>query len=127
MLRFSHQPLVFKAEGFSRQQLKRLENCAQRDDSRLTMKSKLIAIVAAVLVVGCGGPSAPDISIHDAAGAFGSPMLLQRSGVGPRALLESAGIEVKVDLPGVGQNFQDHAATLLLYNCRKLPTFRNYV
>ena len=49
-----------------RQQLKRLENCAQRDDSRLTMKSQLIAIVAAVLVVGCG-ESAPDISIHEAA------------------------------------------------------------
>jgi uncharacterized protein len=39
-----------------RQQLKRLENCAHRDDSRLTMKSQLIAIVAAVLVVGCGKP-----------------------------------------------------------------------
>jgi ankyrin repeat protein len=38
-----------------RQQLKRLENCAQRADSRLTMKSQLIAIVAAVLLVGCGG------------------------------------------------------------------------
>ena len=35
------------------QQLKRLENCAHRDDSRLTMKSQLIAIVAAVLLVGC--------------------------------------------------------------------------
>jgi len=57
--RFSHQPLVFKAEGFSRQQLKRLENCAQRDDSRLTMKSQLIAIVAAVVLVGC-----KSISIH---------------------------------------------------------------
>jgi len=52
--RFSHQPSVFKAEGFYRQQLKRLENRTQRDDSRLTMKSQLIAIVAAVLVVGCG-------------------------------------------------------------------------
>jgi len=31
------------------------------------MKSQLIAIVAALLVVGCGGPSAPDISIHEAA------------------------------------------------------------
>jgi len=39
-----------------RQQLKRVENCAHRDDSRLTMKSHLIAIVAAVLVVGCGKP-----------------------------------------------------------------------
>ena len=46
-----------------RQQLKRLENCAQRDDSRLTMKSQLIAIVAAVLVVGCG----PSVDIHEAA------------------------------------------------------------
>ena len=41
---------------FYRQQLKRLENRTHRDDSRLTMKSQLIAIVAAVLVVGCGGP-----------------------------------------------------------------------
>jgi hypothetical protein len=39
-----------------RQQLKRLENRAHRDDSRLTMKSQLIAIVAAVLLVGCGNP-----------------------------------------------------------------------
>ena len=59
-----------------RQQLKRLENWGQRDDSRPTMKSQLIAIVAAVLVVGCGESQspepptakAPDISIHDAAG-----------------------------------------------------------
>ena len=50
-----------------RQQLKRLENCTHRDDSRLTMKSKLIAIVAAVLVVGCSKPPPPDISIYDAA------------------------------------------------------------
>ena len=52
--RFSHYPLVFKAEAFLRQQLKRLENRTHRDDSRLTMKSQLIAIVVAVLVVGCG-------------------------------------------------------------------------
>ena len=61
--RFSHQPLVFKAEGILRQQLKRVENRTHRADSRLTMKSQLIAIVAAVLVVGCG----PSMSIHDAA------------------------------------------------------------
>ena len=40
-----------------RQQLKRLENCAQRVESRLVMKSQLIAIVAAVLVVGCCTPA----------------------------------------------------------------------
>ena len=64
--RFSHQPLVFKAEGIYRQQLKRLENRTHRDDSRLTMKSQLIAIVTALLVVGCG-PSVPGFLIHEAA------------------------------------------------------------
>ena len=49
--------------GVLRQQLKRLENRTHRDDSRLTMKSQLIAIVAAVLVVGCG----PSVDIHQAA------------------------------------------------------------
>ena len=51
-----------------RQQLKRLENCAQRDDGRLTMKSQLIAIVAAVLVVGCdeSPPTADVLALIDA-------------------------------------------------------------
>ncbi|KXH51004.1 glucose oxidase [Colletotrichum nymphaeae SA-01] len=43
-----------------------------------------------------------------ATGSIHTPQILQRSGVGGRALLEAAGIEVVVDLPGVGQNFQDH-------------------
>jgi len=42
-----------------------------------------------------------------AAGAFNSPQLLKLSGVGPRAELESFGIPVVVDLPGVGENLQD--------------------
>ncbi|CAN8100226.1 unnamed protein product [Discula destructiva] len=43
------------------------------------------------------------------AGAIHTPQILQRSGIGPRSLLESAGIDVLVDLPGVGYNFQDQA------------------
>ncbi|KAF2837377.1 GMC oxidoreductase [Patellaria atrata CBS 101060] len=43
-----------------------------------------------------------------AAGAIHTPQVLQLSGVGPKSLLESADIPVLVDLPGVGQNFQDH-------------------
>jgi choline dehydrogenase len=43
-----------------------------------------------------------------AAGAIGSPQLLQLSGVGPPALLREHGIEVRHDLPGVGENLQDH-------------------
>lgn len=40
-------------------------------------------------------------------GAFNTPQLLMLSGIGPRAELERHGIEVKVDLPGVGSNLQD--------------------
>lgn len=41
-------------------------------------------------------------------GAIHTPQVLQLSGIGPAGLLESAGIDVKVGLPGVGANFQDH-------------------
>ena len=43
-----------------------------------------------------------------AAGAIGSPQILQLSGLGPGALLQALGIEVKHELPGVGANLQDH-------------------
>lgn len=43
-----------------------------------------------------------------AAGAIGSPQLLQLSGLGPAALLQRHGIAVRRDLPGVGANLQDH-------------------
>ncbi|GLS32885.1 choline dehydrogenase [Mesorhizobium albiziae] len=42
------------------------------------------------------------------AGAIGTPQLLQLSGVGPAALLARHGIPVLRDLPGVGENLQDH-------------------
>jgi len=42
------------------------------------------------------------------AGAIGSPQILQLSGVGPAALLARHGIGVALDLPGVGENLQDH-------------------
>jgi choline dehydrogenase len=42
------------------------------------------------------------------AGAIGSPHLLLRSGIGPAAELEQAGVPVRHDLPGVGRNLQDH-------------------
>ncbi|TFY62250.1 hypothetical protein EVJ58_g3976 [Rhodofomes roseus] len=41
-------------------------------------------------------------------GTFGSPAILERSGVGDRKRLQSLGIDVVVDLPGVGENYQDH-------------------
>ena len=45
------------------------------------------------------------------AGAFGSPQLLMLSGVGPAEHLREFGLPVVHELPGVGENFQDHAGT----------------
>jgi 5-(hydroxymethyl)furfural/furfural oxidase len=47
------------------------------------------------------------------AGALHSPALLMRSGIGPQVALRKAGIEVSVDLPGVGVNLQEHPGTSL--------------
>lgn len=49
------------------------------------------------------------------AGAFGSPQLLQLSGVGNGAALKSMGIPVVKDLPGVGENLQDHLVTFSIF------------
>lgn len=49
-----------------------------------------------------------------AAGAFNTPQLLKLSGIGPRNELESFGINVVVDLPGVGTNLQDRYETTVI-------------
>lgn len=48
-------------------------------------------------------------------GAIGTPPVLERSGVGDPAILERAKIPVKVNLPGVGKDYQDHHLTLFPY------------
>lgn len=53
-----------------------------------------------------------------AAGAFGSPHLLMLSGIGPEAELKPQGIVVQHELPGVGQNLQDHPDTVLCYKSK---------
>ncbi len=50
-----------------------------------------------------------------AAGAFGSPHLLMLSGIGPEAELKPLGMAVQHELPGVGQNLQDHPDIVLCY------------
>ncbi|MFA5663644.1 GMC family oxidoreductase [Castellaniella sp.] len=50
-----------------------------------------------------------------AAGAIGSPQLLQVSGVGPGAHLQALGVPLVHDLPGVGENLQDHLQLRMIF------------
>jgi choline dehydrogenase len=50
-------------------------------------------------------------------GAINSPQVLQLSGVGPAALLEEVGVPVVADLPGVGENLQDHLEVYVQHGC----------
>ena len=53
------------------------------------------------------------------AGAVGSPQLLMLSGVGPASHLKDHGITIVADMPGVGQNLNDHPDFVLKYKCLK--------
>jgi len=50
------------------------------------------------------------------AGTYNSPQILLRSGIGPGHQLQSVGISTQLDLPGVGQNLQDHFLSGVLYH-----------
>lgn len=72
-----------------------------------------------------GGSSEPRIvnarkQVILAAGALGSPQILERSGVGSSSLLSQLNIPVVSDLPGVGNNYQDH--NLVLYSYKSTAT-----
>ena len=56
------------------------------------------------------------------AGVIGSPQLLQLSGIGPAAVLKNAGVEVVHDLPGVGENLQDHLEFYFQFRCKQAIT-----
>ncbi len=51
------------------------------------------------------------------AGSIGSPTILQRSGIGPAAVLKAADVSVLIDAPGVGANLQDHLEVYFQYEC----------
>lgn len=60
-----------------------------------------------------------------AAGAFGSPHLLQLSGIGPGAVLTDAGLPVLHDLPAVGRNGQDHFESRVIFRARGVTTLND--
>lgn len=61
------------------------------------------------------------------AGVFGSPEILQRSGIGNGCLLQSLQVPVIADLPGVGENLQDHIGVGLSFECARPVTINDVV
>ena len=59
------------------------------------------------------------------AGSIGSPQLLQLSGIGPRGVLKDAGVELLHEMPGVGENLQDHLEVYFQYHCKKPITLNS--
>ena len=57
-------------------------------------------------------------------GAIGSPHLLLLSGIGPAAQLKAKGVDVVHDLPGVGENLQDHLFTVVQYKALSNSAFK---
>lgn len=75
-----------------------------------------------------GGPGGPEVvararEVVLCAGAFGTPQLLQVSGVGPAAhLRDRLGVPVVADLPGVGANLEDHPQVRAVFRCTRAVT-----
>ncbi|MEZ9502864.1 choline dehydrogenase [Vibrio sp. 10N.286.51.B11] len=63
--------------------------------------------------------------VISSAGSIGSVQLLQLSGIGPKAVLEKAGVEVKHELSGVGENLQDHLEVYFQYHCNEPITLNS--
>lgn len=62
-----------------------------------------------------------------AAGAVGSPHILQRSGIGPPDVLRAAGVDVQHALPGVGENLQDHLQLRTIYKVQGVRTLNDWL
>jgi choline dehydrogenase len=60
-------------------------------------------------------------------GAFGSPQLLQLSGVGPGELLQRHGVPVVADMPGVGAELEDHFQVRMVFKCPRPITLNDQV
>jgi len=60
-------------------------------------------------------------------GVYGSPQLLQLSGIGPGAVLHEYGIPVVRDMPAVGADLQDHFYVRLAFRCKKPITMNDIV
>ena len=67
-----------------------------------------------------------DTELVVSAGAINSPRLLLLSGIGPAAELAALGIPVHADLPGVGQNLQDHIEMSMIYQLQGIDSYDKF-
>jgi choline dehydrogenase-like flavoprotein len=88
------------------------------------------ATVALLLysVLTCSSPASPrnltaKYEIVLSAGTFGTPALLQLSGIGDKATLQAAGISTIVNNPSVGMNMSDHALVPGVFSVNSTDTF----
>jgi choline dehydrogenase len=95
-----------------------------RDQPNLTIQAETLVdqlalvggrVVAVELLSARGRAQVTPGRVVLCAGAYGSPALLLRSGIGPADALRQLGLQPTLDRPGVGRNLQDHPAIYLHY------------
>jgi choline dehydrogenase-like flavoprotein len=102
-----------------------------RANLRLLLQTRALRLIldrgnrAAGVLVRAGDGATSEIfarrEVVVCAGAIDSPRLLQLSGIGPAAVLEAAGVDVRVDRPGVGENLMDHAEGIVVWEVAEPP------
>lgn len=94
-----------------------------------TNVNKILVTDSRATGVSCIGEDGEEFTLNAtkevllSSGAFGSPQVLLRSGIGPEQEITKHGIEHKVELPGVGKNLQDHIDYLSVHKYKSLNLF----
>lgn len=91
------------------------------------LTSRLIMEGQRVVGVECDGQTIKAGHVIVCAGAINTPQLLQLSGIGNSADLQSLGIEVVQHLPGVGENLQDHLEVYVQHACKQPVSMNPYL
>ncbi|KAI0478604.1 GMC oxidoreductase [Xylariaceae sp. FL0804] len=87
--------------------------------SRINVKGDEVSSLSVTLQDGSSREVKAKSEIILSAGAVDTPRLMLLSGLGPKENLSSVGIEVVKDIPGVGENLQDHPETIIMWELSK--------
>ncbi len=122
---------VSSAHAFLRPAMKRrnLDVRTHAQVSSIVLEGKR---ATSVRYVRSGDNGSPEKTVHArreiilCGGTINSPRLLQLSGIGPGAVLQSAGIHTLHNLPGVGENFRDHCVPRIVARVKGTSTINQY-